>query len=48
MKDDSFVVEAFVKNVEKNYGNHKWIKKSFQFSFQSDEWAKIVAKEFFF
>ena len=27
MKDDSFVVEAFVKNVEKNYRNHKWIKK---------------------
>lgn len=27
MKDDSFVVEAFVKNVGKNYRNHKWIKK---------------------
>lgn len=31
MKDDSFVVEAFVKNVGKNYRNHKWIKKKFQF-----------------
>lgn len=29
MKDDSFVVEAFVKNVGKNYRNHKWIKKKF-------------------
>lgn len=47
MKDDSFVVETFVKNVEKNYENHKWIEKSFQFSLQSDEWAKIVVKEFF-
>lgn len=26
MRDDSFVVEAIVKNVLKNYGNHKWIK----------------------
>lgn len=31
MKDDSFVVEAFVKNAGKNYRNHKWIKKKFQF-----------------
>jgi hypothetical protein len=40
MRDDSFVVEAFVanaekKNVAKNYENHKWIKKSFHFFFST-------------
>lgn len=44
MKDDSFVVEAFVKNVWENYGNHKWIKKKFSTLFcthlQSDERVK--------
>ena len=43
MKDDSFVVESFMKNVLENYGNHKWIKKEVFFlplTLQSDEWAE--------